>query len=168
MAFTLGRPPSIHQCEIRTKKPNLPKDFPGAPEYLYTGVIEFSIIIGEMYMQLFFATGRLTPREVRNKKARAFAIQLASINSDLHKSLSDTKDEVRETYAATNLFLGLVTKCLTTIAYHVVAYYELSACHLKCSFECVQDACRALTTIVRAHEAFGDQNVERWTRFLNL
>ncbi|EXA28698.1 hypothetical protein FOVG_19710 [Fusarium oxysporum f. sp. pisi HDV247] len=127
MAFTLGRPPLIHQYEIGTKKPNLPKDFPVAPEYLYTGVIEFSIIIGKMYMQLFSATGQLTPREIPIRK------------------LEPLRHSLR----------APIQTCT-------------GASPLKCSFECVQDARRALTMIVRAHEAFGGQKIERWTRFLNF
>jgi len=32
MAFTLGRTPSIHQHDISTAKPSVPKEMAGAPE----------------------------------------------------------------------------------------------------------------------------------------
>ncbi|KAM0559947.1 hypothetical protein ACHAPJ_003899 [Fusarium lateritium] len=168
MAFTLGRSPSIHQYDVVTKKPTLPRDYPAAPAYLHSGFIEFSIITGEMYMQLFSAAAQLAPRERRNEKARAFTTQLMNVNANLQQGLRDMPHDVRETFKVINLYLDIITKCLTTIAYRVIPCDQTNSSPLKCSFECVQAARQALCAIVQADEAFGAQNPDGWTRFLNL
>ncbi|KAF4959225.1 hypothetical protein FSARC_10816 [Fusarium sarcochroum] len=168
MAFTLGRSPSIHQYDVVTKRPTLPRDYPAAPAYLHAGFIEFSIITGEMYMQLFSAAAQLAPRETRNEKARAFATRIMNVNATLQKSLRETPYDVRETFKVINLYLDVITKCLTTIAYRVIPCDQTDASPLRCSFECVQAARQALSAIVQADEVFGEQNPDGWARFLNL
>lgn len=81
LAFNFGMTPTIHDYDITTDLPSAPGDLHGLWGVNFLANIEFAILEGEIYAQLFSAAAQKNPQEVKEQTARAFASRLRELQS---------------------------------------------------------------------------------------
>lgn len=92
LAFNFGRTPTIHDYDITVDRPTLHGDLDGPLASLYIGMLEFSILEGDIYEQLFSVSAQRLSAEVRIERARAFAQKLEDLRPPLLEALKQ-KDQ---------------------------------------------------------------------------
>jgi hypothetical protein len=76
LAFNFGRTPTIHDYDITTARPSLSADVDESWIPLYQTMLDFSILQGDIYAQLFSVSAQRVSVEVRVQRARSFAQKL--------------------------------------------------------------------------------------------
>ncbi|KAF4839867.1 hypothetical protein CGCSCA4_v010924 [Colletotrichum siamense] len=179
MAFTLGRSPSIHPCDVSTPKPTVPDDYvPGVPvQYaitgdhnvrgLYAGYVDYAIIVGDMHIQLFSASALQQPQQSRIETAKSFAMKIIQTNRDIKKALHDGPP-TNDIYKAPTMLFDMIMYSLVTIAYRIVPCEAQNSNPLQCSIACIDAARKTLATMVEAFNDWGNDNQTGWAMLLNI
>ncbi|KAH8700946.1 hypothetical protein BGW36DRAFT_425745 [Talaromyces proteolyticus] len=172
LAMTLGRTPSIHQYDVATEKPAFPEDLSKVSTYdltafhLHSGFLDYGIISGEMYIELFSASAQRVPQDIRIKKAEHFAGRLMEVNDNVQKLLQD-EPPTDTNFECSGILLDIMMHCLVTIVYRIVPCQAPNSHPLQCSDGCVDAARKALAAIDRARQAISAISPAGWVLFLN-
>jgi hypothetical protein len=79
LAFNLGRSPTIQDYDILTDRPTHPEDLKGPWGLLYQATIDFAVLQGEIYEQLFSIRAQRESEVVRTHRARNFAAKVQEL-----------------------------------------------------------------------------------------
>ncbi|KAH9226712.1 hypothetical protein K456DRAFT_1730682 [Colletotrichum gloeosporioides 23] len=168
MAFTLGRSPSIHPCDVSTPKPTVPDDYvPGVPVHLYSGYVDYAIIVGDMHIELFSASALQQPQQIRVETAKTFAVKIIQTNKDIKKALHNNPP-MNDIYKAPIMLFDMIMYSLVTMAYRIVPCEGQEPNSLQCNVACIDAARKALTTLVEAFNDWGNDKQTSWTMLLNI
>jgi hypothetical protein len=83
LSFNFGRTPTIHDYDITVDRPTWPTDVEESWAPLYQGMLEFSILQGDIYEQLFSVSAVRQPTDIRVARARAFAQKLKALKAPM-------------------------------------------------------------------------------------
>lgn len=83
LSFNFGRTPTIHDYDITVDRPTWPKYMDNSWAPLYQGMLEFSILEGDIYEQLFSVSAQRQSLDVRIGRVRAFAQKLNALRAPM-------------------------------------------------------------------------------------
>lgn len=83
LSFNFGRTPTIHDYDITVDRPSWPEDMEQSWAPLYQGMIDFAILEGDIYEQLFSVSAQRQPLDVRVSRVREFAQKLNDLKAPM-------------------------------------------------------------------------------------
>lgn len=167
LAMTCGRTPVIHHYDVTNCYPVNSDYLRMMPGRIYAGLLDYSIVAGEIQRKLFSASALHFPQQNRVQYAREFASKLLKIQESVAVIPEDGPIWDKGFFAAAVL-LDIKMYCLLTIVYRILPPSSVQSHPLQCSDECVDAARTALSKVVEAGEYMLRQDPFRWYMFLNV
>jgi hypothetical protein len=164
LAFNFGRTPTIHDYDIIAERPSFTSD-DGWGQF-FSSSLEFSVLQGAIYEQLFSVSAQRLPVDERSRRARQFAQQVEALRNPLLE-FSERGDHLYPNIVSfTVLSSDMLIYCLLTIVYRVIPppppAHPLQFCD-----EAVQSARTALELLFKAWNALQDEPPENWAYVIN-
>ncbi|KAI8961018.1 hypothetical protein F5Y11DRAFT_243790 [Daldinia sp. FL1419] len=167
LAMTCGRTPVIHHYDVTNCYPVNSDYLRVMPGRVYGGLLDYSIVAGEIQQKLFSASALRAPQQTRIQYAREFASRLLRIQESVAAIPEDDPIWEKMFFAAAVL-LDIKMYCLLTIVYRIFPPSSVQSHPLQCSDECVDAARTALSKVVEAGEHMLQKDPFRWQMFLNV
>nr|POE94377.1 hypothetical protein CFP56_16617 [Quercus suber] len=134
---------------------------------LYGSFIDFSLIAGDMHLELFSATAQRDTLYLRAERAKAFARRLIEMQTSLTKE-SDQGVSRDHLFDAVAHSLNIFIHTLLTIVYRVMPPTGTNTHPLQCSEECITSARKALEVLIALGKAKLAVDKDRWNRTISL
>lgn len=83
LSFNFGRTPTIHDYDITVDRPTLSGSMDDAWAPIWHGMLDFAILQGDIYEQLFSVSALKQPLAVRIDRAQAFAFKLNELRAPM-------------------------------------------------------------------------------------
>ncbi|KAI1465216.1 uncharacterized protein F4812DRAFT_440135 [Daldinia caldariorum] len=168
LALTCGRTPVIHHYDVENCYPvNADYYFRLMPGRVYGGLVDYSIVAGEIQQKLFSASALRAPQQTRIEYAEEFANRLLRIK-EVVAAIHEDDPIWEKLYFAAGVLLDIKMYCLLTIVYRILPPRSLQPHPLQCSDECVGAARTALSKVVEAGKYMLQKNAFGWSMFLNV
>ncbi|KAI0114761.1 hypothetical protein F4814DRAFT_439883 [Daldinia grandis] len=167
LALTCGRTPVIHHYDVTNCYPVNSDYLRMMPGRIYAGLLDYSIVAGEIQRKLFSASALRAPQQNRVQYAREFASKLLEIQESVAAIPEDDPIWDKVFFAAAVL-LDIKMYCLLTIVYRILPPSSVQSHPLQCSDECVEAARTALSKVVEAGEHMLRKDPFGWYMFLNV
>jgi hypothetical protein len=166
LSFNFGRTPTIHDYDITVDLPNLSGAVEEAWAPLWHGMLEFAILQGDIYEQLFSVSALRQPLDVRIERAQAFARKLNNLRAPMLEVV-ESKDVPWLEHAKFSVLTSeMFIDCLLAIVYRVVPAKE-PAHPLRFCDEAVESSRSALANLFKAWNLVKEEPPENWALFIN-
>jgi hypothetical protein len=164
LAFNFGRTPTIHDYDIIVDRPKFSSD-DGWGQF-FSSSLEFSVLQGAIYEQLFSVSAQRLPVNERSDRAKKFANEVEALRNPLLE-FSERGDHLYPNIVSfTVLSSDMLIYCLLTIVYRVIPPPQ-PAHPLQFCDEAVQSARTALELLFKAWNALQDEPPENWAYVIN-
>ncbi|OTB20750.1 hypothetical protein K445DRAFT_92437 [Daldinia sp. EC12] len=167
LALTCGRTPVIHHYDVTNCYPANSDYIRVMPGRVYGGLLDYSIVAGEIQQKLFSASALRAPQQTRIQYAKEFASRLLRIQEAVAAIPQDDPIWDKLFFAA-GVLLDIKMYCLLTIVYRILPPSSVQSHPLQCSYECVDAARTALSKVVDAGKLMLQKNPFGWSMFLNV
>ncbi|ETN36903.1 uncharacterized protein HMPREF1541_07890 [Cyphellophora europaea CBS 101466] len=163
LAFNFGRTPNVHDYDITVDRPSWPADLGGDLDdkswgTMFLAMVEFAVLQGDIYEQLFSVSAQRQPVEVRSERARTFVQKLEIANVKDIPWLEQAKFSV--------LTSEMFIECLLAIVYRVIPPKQ-PAHPLQSCDEAVHSSRKALALLFEAWNIVKEEPPENWVLFIN-
>ncbi|GAW17554.1 hypothetical protein ANO14919_070120 [Xylariales sp. No.14919] len=172
LAMTCGKSPTIRHSDVTSDLHKIvsPSGRPGMLNRLYGAYVDVAVVMGDIEESLFSVVAQSSSQQTRLQHVRRLAARLTEILNAVKAECPD--DPTWGTVISTNLggiitTLDIILYCQLTIVYRFLPPAFLNAHPLQCSAECVNEARRALSLLVKIGEEAVVGHQRHWGVFVN-
>ncbi|KAI0446380.1 hypothetical protein F4803DRAFT_504620 [Xylaria telfairii] len=172
LAMTCGKSPTIRHSDVTSGLHLLatPENRPGRLSTLYGAFVDMAVAMGEIQESLFSVVAQQSSQQIRLQHVKRLASRLMDIQHAVKRVSPD--DPTWEGLISDNLggistTLDIILHCQLAIVYRFLPPEFMNSHPLQCSTECVTEARRTLSMLVKVGEDGVATHVDGWRTLLN-